>query len=208
MTHPDADLGASTVDTEPDPPASAPERGRRARRREWPLLLALSLLIAFGVRTFLVQAFYIPSGSMEQTLHGCPGCHNNDRVLVDKVSYRFRAPERGEIVVFDGRGSFTQQAQQKDFIKRVIGLPGDTVECCDDAGHVVVNGHPLAEPYLFEDDAREFAPVTVPAGRLFVMGDHRCCSDDSRVKGTVPIDRVVGRAFATVWPPSRVGGLE
>lgn len=155
----------------------------------------------------MVQAFFIPSGSMEQTLHGCAGCANNDRVLVDKVGYRFHPPRRGDIVVFDGRGSFSAAAVRKDFVKRVIGVPGDRVECCDVDGRVLVNSEPLHEPYIFEDDHVEFGPVVVPEGRLWVMGDHRCCSDDSRVNGTVPIDRVIGRAFVTVWPPSRLGGL-
>ena len=183
-------------------------RRRQSRRREWPALLALSLVLSVGLKVFVVQAFFIPSGSMEQTLHGCDDCANNDRVLVDKVGYRFHGPRRGDIVVFDGRGSFTSlKADRKDFIKRVIGVPGDIVECCDSDGRVLVNELPLDEPYVFEDDRMAFGPVVVPEGRLWVMGDHRCCSDDSRVKGAVPIDRVIGRAFVTVWPPSRMGGL-
>jgi signal peptidase I len=197
------------TDTKAAPRAtSRVARRRQSQWGEWPSLLTVVLLLSLGLKLFVVQAFFIPSGSMEQTLHGCDGCANNDRVLVDKLGYRFHDPRRGDIVVFDGRGSFTSlEADRKDFIKRVIGLPGELVECCDFEGRVLVNDQPIEEPYVFEDNRMVFGPVVVPEGHLWVMGDHRCCSDDSRVKGTVPIDRVVGRAFVTVWPPSRMGGL-
>jgi signal peptidase I len=194
--------------------------------RELPVLVVLALLLAVLVKAFLFQAFYIPSGSMEQTLQ------IGDRVLVNKLVYRFRDIHRGEIVVFDGRESSFQPevfvpepanpvqgalrsvqgalglgaTGERDFIKRVIGLPGDVVECCDDSGRLSVNGAPLDESYLFEDDQRIFGPVTVPDGRLFLLGDHRGSSQDSRAylnepeAGSVDIDRVVGRAFVVVWP--------
>jgi signal peptidase I len=191
-----------------DQPESRAAPPRRAKRREWPVLLALSLLISVALKIFVVQVFYIPSGSMEKTLHGCSGCHNNDRVVVEKVSYRFHPPRRGDVIVFDGRGSFTHQPGEKDFVKRVIGLPGDVVACCDPQGRVTVNDVALDEPYLFEDVRRPFDPVTVPGGRLWVMGDHRCCSEDSRDHGPIPIGKVVGRAVVLVWPPSRIGGID
>ncbi|HEU0129685.1 MAG TPA: signal peptidase I [Mycobacteriales bacterium] len=198
--------------------------------RELPFLLLIAFVLALIIKAFLVQAFFIPSGSMEQTLHGCTGCRG-DRVLVNKLVYRFREPHRGEIVVFNGLDSFQPEVVvppprnafdsfrrkfsslvglgapgEKDFIKRVIGLPGDTVACCTN-GNVTVNGRELHEPYLFEDDHQAFGPVLVPDGKLFVMGDHRGRSSDSRINGAVPVDKVVGRAFVVIWPPSRAKGL-
>jgi signal peptidase I len=223
----------------------------RARKgwRELPVLVVVALVLAVLVKTFLVQAFFIPSGSMERTLHGCPGC-NGDRVLVNKVVYTIRDIHRGEIVVFNGVDSFDSEVPdpppanglqrairsvtrlvglgapgEKDYIKRVIGLPGDRVACCSN-GHVTVQPQgrdkavELHEPYLFEDDHQVFcaagtdaqcpagAPgVLVPAGRLWVMGDHRGASSDSRANGTIPIDKVIGRAFVVVWPFPRAKTL-
>jgi signal peptidase I len=160
-----------------------------------------------------------------------------DRVLVNKVVYEFRTPQRGEVIVFRGTDSWAPESElpqtnegflaktghlvgsvvglsepdEKDFIKRVIGQPGDVVQCCDPDGSVLVNGKALDEPYIFENnpiDQRTFGPITVPSGRLFVMGDHRGNSQDSRAyisdqfKGTIPIDQVIGRAFIKVWPVS------
>jgi signal peptidase I len=227
--------------TEPAPAADAKDdagkdgAGKTGERegsflRELPFLLLIAFVLALVIKAFLVQAFFIPSGSMEQTLHGCPGCHG-DRVLVNKLVYRFRDIHRGEIVVFNGLDSFQPEVTvpppanafdsarrkfssliglgapgEKDFIKRVIGLPGDSVACCTN-GNVTVNGVELHEPYLFEDDHQQFGPTVVPKGKLFVMGDHRSRSSDSRANGPVPIDKVVGRAFVVVWPPSRAKGL-
>lgn len=189
--------------------------GRRRRNRpkkkvpfwqELPILAGIAIVLALVIKTFLVQTFYIPSGSMENTLH------LQDRVLVNKLIYDFRAPRRGEIVVFTG----VSWGPDQDYVKRVIGLPGDTVQCCDPKGRVMVNGRALDEPYIFENNAledRSFHAVKVPAGRLWVMGDHRGASGDSRAhmndqwSGTIPTDRVIGRAFAIVWPPGRGGGL-
>ena len=221
----------------PEAEADKPVEGEPKKKkqgsflRELPFLLLIAFVLALVIKTFFVQAFFIPSGSMEQTLHGCPGC-KGDRVLVNKLVYRFRDINRGEIVVFNGAGLRFQPEVfvpkprngfeaarrkiagavglgapgERDFIKRVIGVEGDTVECCDN-GRVKVNGVALDEPYLFEDDRMQFAPVTVPKGHVFVMGDHRGRSSDSRVNGTVPVTKVVGRAFVVVWPPSRVKGL-
>jgi signal peptidase I len=222
--------------TEPEPAADAKQDAKQDGKhegsflRELPFLLLIAFVLALVIKAFLVQAFFIPSGSMEQTLHGCPGCHG-DRVLVNKLVYKFRDINRGEVVVFNGLDSFQSEVTvappanafdsarrklssllglgapgEKDFIKRVIGLPGDTVACCTN-GHVTVNGVELNEPYLFEDDHQQFGPTVVPKGKLFVMGDHRSRSSDSRANGPVPVDKVVGRAFVVVWPPSRVKGL-
>jgi signal peptidase I len=201
-----------------------------------PFLILVAFLLALLIKAFVIQAFYIPSGSMERTLL------IGDRVLVNKLVYRVRSVHRGEIVVFNGKGTgFDSVVEtevpapsngfervirdiqkllglgapgEKDFIKRVIGVGGDTVNCCDAQGRVTVNGTPLNEPYIFEnsplskDDQRGFhGPVHVPKGQLFVMGDHRGDSSDSRMNGTIPESKVIGRAFIRVWPISRIGLL-
>ena len=206
---------------------TAPPRrsGFTAVLRETAIVVALSLVIATLVRIFLVQAFLIPSQSMEDTLLV------GDRVLVSKLTTRFGEIQRGDVVVFadpngwlspsvdDGSTSLGDRLRdalqfvgvlpedsEGHLIKRVIGLGGDTVVCCDDDGRITVNGVAVDESsYLRPGDepsATEFE-VEVPAGELFVMGDHRSNSGDSRVNGTVPEDRVTGRAFAVVWPVSR-----
>lgn len=227
----------------PDPPAPAsssaaadvvPHRHRqqppkKSFWRELPGIVITALVISVLIKTFLVQAFYIPSGSMENTLLV------DDRVLVNKLTDKADEVHRGDIVVFrdpggwlngptaaDGTGplSWLRDAAvfvglapavgEEDLIKRVIGVGGDEVACCDQ-GRVTVNGTPLEEPYLFPGDKpslEEFS-VTVPQGRLWVMGDHRSVSEDSRAhqqqpgKGFVPIEDVVGRAFTIVWPLDR-----
>ncbi|MGK5738880.1 signal peptidase I [Micromonospora sp. URMC 103] len=218
-------------------------RVRRARRQmplwqELPLLLVVAFCLAVLIRTFLLQAFFIPSGSMEDTLLV------GDRVLVNKVVYDVRDPERGEVVVFRGTDRWAPQVAgepapgflgklgrtvgdlvgvsrpgEKDFIKRVIGVPGDRVRCCDEQGRVTVNGTPLDEPYVIRNSpldippsptecrSRRFDEVVVPPGQIFVMGDHRLVSQDARCQGPVPIDNVVGRAFLVVWPSSRWNSL-
>ena len=181
------------------PPA---RRGRRKRSfwREFPILVVVALLLAVIIKTYAIQAFFIPSGSMENTLE------INDRVLVNKLVYDVRSIHRGDIVVFNGDGSWDQGTAPRDtnfvvkfgqgfasmfgfghpgdiLIKRVIGLPGDTVACCDAQGRVTVNGVPLNEQtYLYPGDAPSEIRfnVVVPPGRLWVMGDHRLISDDSR----------------------------
>jgi signal peptidase I len=217
--------------------------------RELPFLVLVALVLALLIKAFLVQAFFIPSGSMEQTLE------IRDRVLVNKLVYDFRDVHRGEIVVFDGKGSFTEPESvlappsngvqkalrsvvgflglgapgEKDFIKRVIGVEGDRVACCTN-GHVTVqpkgSSRPveLVEPYLYTASPPEpfceagtsaqtcptgSPGVLVPKGRLWVMGDHRDASRDSRAymsnadSGTIPVDQVIGRAFVIVWPVGR-----
>lgn len=188
------------------------------------LLVLVAVVVALLLRTFLVALFLVPSGSMEQTLRV------GDRILVDRTAYEFRSPRRGEVVVFrgtDGWASETGTAGtnpvdrllgappdgQEDYVKRVVGLPGDVVECCDRQGRVTVNGHPLDESYVFDDPpidtppspgecrARRFGPYRVAEGALFVLGDHRAVSQDSRCRGVVPRADVIGRAVAVAWPP-------
>src|SRR5947209_3519251 len=224
------------------------DRGRSAKRRrgedrkkgsvlrELPVLLVIAFVLALLVKTFLVQAFFIPSGSMETTLHGCPGC-TGDRVLVNKVPYWFGDPRPGDIIVFKGPSTWTPEVtvakpsnwvsgallwlgsavgiappSEDDYVKRVIATEGQTVQCCDAQGRVMVDGKPLDEPYIFENNpiqSRAFGPVTVPKGRLWVMGDHRGASADSRVhvgdkySGTVAVSDVIGKAPLILWPPSR-----
>ena len=189
----------------------------------------MALLLAVVIKTYAIQAFFIPSGSMENTLE------INDRVLVNKLVYDVRGIHRGDIVVFNGDGSWDPGPVPVDtnfvvkfadgfasmfgfghpgdiLIKRVIGLPGDHVACCDAQDRVTVNGIPLTEQsYLYPGDAPSESrfSITVPPGRLWVMGDHRLISDDSRDHlgdpggGTIPESAVVGRAFVIIWPPSR-----
>jgi signal peptidase I len=223
-----------------DDPGAAGEKPKKPRKRrgsfwrELPVLVVIALVLALVIKTWLIQAFFIPSGSMENTLK------INDRVLVNKFVYHTRDIQRGDIVVFNGldswdpEGEFAQptnpvskalhavgavfgvSADEKDYIKRVIGTPGDHVRCCDAQGRITVNGHPLNEKsYLYPGNAPSDSlfDVTVPAGNLWVMGDHRQVSSDSRAHlgdpggGAIPENKVVGRAFVRVWPPSRIGDL-
>jgi signal peptidase I len=202
------------------------------------VLVVLAVAIALVIKTFVVQAFFIPSSSMEDTLL------IGDKVLVNKLVYHLRPIKAGDIVVFDGAGSWVSAPRatassnpivrayddtlaplfrsfagllgtapgQTDFIKRVIGVPGDHVACCNAQGLVTVNGVPLHEKsYLYPGAAPSeiHFHITVPPGRLWVMGDNRQVSDDSRLHtadpggGTIPENMVIGRAFLIVWPPGR-----
>jgi signal peptidase I len=228
-------------------PASAAERtAKPARWWEYPVLIVAAIGIAVLIKTFLIQPFYIPSESMEKTLHGCAGCAG-DRIVVNKPIYHFRDPHPGDIVVFHapsgweeptvpsggnavvralrGFGQFIGLVppSEKDLVKRIIATGGQTVRCCDSAGRVQIsdsgpNGpwRSLDETYLFDDNHQAFGPVTVPTGRLWVMGDHRSDSADSRAhcnsrslrrcdpkSSTVDDNKVIGKAVAIVWPPSR-----
>ncbi|MFK0220737.1 signal peptidase I [Streptomyces vinaceus] len=218
----DAERGAEGEDS------GAEAKPHRSFWKELPLLIGIALLLALLIKTFLVQAFSIPSDSMQNTLQ------RGDRVLVDKLTPWFGSePERGEVVVFHDPASwlageptpepnFAQQvlskiglmpsADEKDLIKRTIAIGGDTVEC-KKGGPVVVNGKELDEPYIYPgntpcDDA-PFGPITVPKGKIWVMGDHRQNSQDSRyhmqdsTQGFVPVDKVVGRAVVVAWPITR-----
>jgi signal peptidase I len=192
-------------------------------------LLTAGLLVGL-VRVFVVQTFVIPSGSME------PGLQVGDRVVVSRLDYRFGPVHRGDVVVFDGDGVFApadppssllarlgrdvaralgSPAGETDFVKRVLGVAGDRVACCDDQGRITVNGRPLDEPYVYPGD--EPSSVTfdqvVPPGKLWMMGDHRSSSADSRDHlgdpggGMVPVDRVIGRVVAVWWPWDRATGV-
>ncbi|MGW4164383.1 signal peptidase I [Streptomyces sp. NPDC004788] len=205
-------------------------RRQRSAVREIPVLVGVAVLIALVLKTFLVQAFVIPSGSMEQTIR------IDDRVLVDKLTPWFGAkPQRGDVVVFQDPGNWLQQetappaddpvgvrqlkqaltfiglmpsADERDLIKRVIAVGGDTVKCCGEDGRITVNGVPLDEPYLHPGNPPSKIPfeVKVPQGRIFVMGDHRSDSADSRYHldepdhGTVSEEQIVGRAVVIAWP--------
>ena len=215
-------------------PGDKPPKRRRSFWRELPVLIVVALVLAVLIKTFAIQAFYIPSASMENTLD------IGDRVLINKVIFHLRPIHRGDIVVFDGTGSwdfnnppassniFSKLLDDVEgvvgishdssiYIKRVIGLPGDRVACCNSKGQVTVNGVPLSESsYLYPGNApsTQSFNITVPAGRLWVMGDHRAVSYDSRGHmgdpggGTIPESAVLGRAFVIIWPPSRWGFLD
>jgi signal peptidase I len=250
LTERDAPSSSESAPSSTEAPATSDETTESARSthakpkrrvtsfwRELPFLILIALVLALLIKTFLVQAFYIPSGSMEETLKV------GDRVLVNKLIYRIRDVHRGEVVVFRGPESWQDTPEfqanppsnpiakffhdigsalgvaapsDKDFIKRVIGVGGDHVVCCDVDGRITVNGHPLTEnSYLFPGNkpSETSFDVTVPDGRLWVMGDHRGASADSRQhlsdgqSGTIPTGNVIGRAFVKVWPPGDWGTL-
>jgi signal peptidase I len=244
-------------------PLKRRRRRGKASKLELPILIVVAIAIAIVLKTFVLQPFYIPSQSMENTLYGCPGC-SGDRILVFKPVFKVRTPHPGDIVVFKAPVDWNEGAgvslssnplihgvqwfgqlvgvvppSEKDLVKRVIATGGQTVKCCDDQGNVQISDNgpngpwrSLNEPYIFEPspwaksstpgvsapgDSRSFGPVTVPKGRLWVMGDHRSDSADSRyhcgdggvlsgcdpVQSTVSLSSVIGKAVVIAWPPSR-----
>ena len=230
------------TDTPPVATAAAPQpggfwRGLFAGLREIIIIVVMAMVLSLVVKTWLAQAFYIPSGSMEPTLE------RGDRVMVSKVHKVTSGINRGDIVVFRDPGewlppsaepeavdSISGRIQQgltfigllpdpgdEHLIKRVVGVGGDRVVCCDEGNRLTVNGAPLAEPYLYPGDVPSSIAfdIQVPADSVWVMGDHRSDSQDSRFHplegdgsdGSVPLERVVGRAIVTVWPFTRLSTL-
>lgn len=162
--------------------------------------IGLSVILAFGIRHFVAEARYIPSGSMEPTLQ------INDRLVVEKVSYYINPPQRGDIIVFYPPENLFPKSKRRDaFIKRVIGLPGDQVEITD--GRVYVNGEPLEEGYIKAPPNYEWGPKVVPDESYLVLGDNRNSSYDSHEWGYVPRENIIGKAVVRFWPPDRLGGL-
>jgi signal peptidase I len=259
---PDELAEGTPEDPDSDDDADEPKK-KHGALREFAILISIALVLYYVMLTFVARPYLIPSESMEPTLHGCPGC-TGDRIMVDKVSYRFGAPEPGDVVVFKGPPNWNVgyksirsdnavvrwiqnglsfigfvPPDENDLVKRVIAVGGQTVECRANTG-LTVNGKRLDEPYL--DFAtmnveltnpyaaclgNEFGPVTVPDGKVWVMGDNRTHSADSRAHctstptdaqrgllctgdpqaGTVPIDNVIGKARFIAWPPARWGGV-
>jgi signal peptidase I len=228
------------TDAERAAPASPTPKDEKPSKRRGPVLrflgevpglVLMALILAILIKTFVIQAFYIPSQSMEKTLMV------GDRVLVTRLPYYFHEPRRGDIIVFAEPTPGKQPSQgliggvahwlsqtlgvsqpdSPDYIKRVIGVPGDTVSAKN--GHVYVNGLRISEPYLTQKTTSFPGKVKVPPGMLFVMGDNRSDSLDSRFGlgvhadpkqpgvGFIPIDKVIGKAVFIVWPPSRMSGL-
>ena len=226
--------GSRLSDRERETPA-----GRRSPRNA--VLVVVALLAMALAPAFVARVYVIPTGSMETTLHGCPGC-DNDRVLVDKLSYRFAAPSPGDVVVFALPDSWTsaelhtrhgsanpvvdglrqlgslfgvEVANETDYIKRVIAVGGQTVACCDERNRILIDDVPVDEPYIyFLPDAgppqqEQFGPVRIPEGHLWVMGDSRNNSVDSRAAGNgpIPVANVIGQARFILWPFDRLGGI-
>ena len=217
--------GAERPSDEADRSGDETEKDSAGRRfvGSTPFLIFVALAVAILVKTFVIQAFYIPSESMVPTLEV------GDRVFVSKFMFDGGDVARGDVIVFEnpnpgelpdrsgvssvlhwlGEGIGLAQPENEDFIKRVIGLPGETIEIKENV--VYIEGKPLDEPYLTEEARSsngDLEPTTVPDGEVFVMGDNRGNSADSRYGlGTVPLDRVIGKAFVLIWPPSHVGGI-
>ena len=228
----DDDASATTRPRQTGRTRQSETKRKRPFWRDLTVIVIAALVLTILLKAFVVQVFSIPSGSMENTL--LPG----DRILVNKMVYRFRPIERGDIVVFSGSGSWDPATPRPsnpvarvwddvislvgiagpgtDYVKRVIGVPGDHVVCCNAMGQITVNGVPLSEKsYIYPGAAPSQIRfnITVPPGRLWVMGDNRADSDDSRYRvgdpggGTIPESAVVGRAFLIIFPLSRIGDL-
>lgn len=230
-----------------DEPSDASEKPSKKKKKgnfwkELPVLILVAFGLAIGIQIFLGRVYMIPSESMETTLHGCTDCYG-DRVLVDKVTYRFTEPSPGDVIVFRGPPSWQNDfaipepgnpisqalswlgsviglpsANEEDFVKRVIAVGGQTVKCCDEQNRVTVDGKALDESYVHYDEGtaseqEAFEELKVPEGKLFVLGDNRNHSCDSRcqgqggLNGLVPVENVIGKARVIVLPPSRWGGV-
>ena len=161
--------------------------------------VAVGLLMALGIHTFVAELRYIPSASMEPTLEV------GDRLLVEKLSYRFHPPQRNDLVVFKAPPELKAQNLHDDLIKRVVGLPGDVVQIHD--GQTLINGKVIAEPYVKEEATYNYGPVTVPQHQYFVLGDNRNHSYDSHLWGVVPERDIVGRAVLRIYPLTHFQGL-
>mgnify|MGYP006180728927 FL=1 len=193
---------------------AAPDLRRKAwlkQLREWLVVIVAAVFIAMALRTFVVQQFYIAGPSMEETLFG------DDRVLVNKLSYRFGSPSRGDVIVFDRITLNGDTVQHDDLIKRVIGLPGETLTIANCV--VSINGTVLDEPWLGDQEldstlepglrcgSGDVGPTTMGENEVFLIGDNRPMSFDSRMFGPVDIDLIVGRAVVVIWPPSSMSTL-
>lgn len=256
-----ADAHPDSESTSPESEEPAKPSRKRAALREGAILITIAVVLYYVMLTFVARPYLIPSESMEPTLHGCPGCVG-DRIMVDKLSYRFTEPRPGDVVVFKGPPNWNIGYQsirsdnpairvvqdalsfvgfvppdQNDLVKRIIAVGGQTVECRAATG-LTVDGKRLNEPYLDPNTmmadpkiypclGNEFGPLTVPEGRLWMMGDNRTHSADSRahctntpgdaqrgllctgdpMAGTVPVENVIGKARFIAWPPSRWGGV-
>lgn len=182
--------------------------------------IVLSIVLALGIRTFVAEARWIPSGSMEPTLHGTPNQWEADKIIVDKLKYKFADPQRGDIVVFSPTKELQKEQYQDAFIKRVIGLPGEKVQLKD--GKVYINNKPLPEAnYLGSAQSTVIdvcqsgpqppflaKPQTIPIGSYLVLGDNRNNSYDGRCWGVVPRENIIGRAVVRFWPLNHVGGID
>jgi signal peptidase I len=213
--------GAEGIDRLREDARARGEKSDAARSfwKELPFLIIVALVVAVIIKTFLIQAFFIPSASMRDTLL------EGDRVMVNKLAYRFGEPHRGDVIVFDSPLVEHHKAEsflgkvvrnvgealgmstpESALIKRVIALGGETIEIQNN--RILIDGVPLDEPYLTRPvDMDAFGPLTIPEGHVFVMGDNRNQSEDGRVFGPIAESDIIGRAFVRVWPPSRWGGL-
>ena len=176
-----------------------------SEKEENPLVELLKTLVsagvlAIGIRSCVAEARFIPSESMLPTLE------IDDRLIIEKISYRLRKPERGDVVVFRPTDALKEQNFKEAFIKRVIGVPGDIIEVKN--SEVYVNGEKLTEKYIYEPPSYRYGPVEVPPGQYFVLGDNRNNSLDSHHWGFVPQENLIGRAAVRFWPPQRLGPLD
>lgn len=229
----DADATTEVIPGRSTAASGSPAKRRRPFWIEIPVLVAATLVVAFVVQSFVVRTYVVPSGSMESTLHGCPGCAN-DRVAVDRLTVRFHPPAPGDVVVLRGNEAWAGDADtsggpanplvraaysalawlsssspdEKDFVKRVIATGGQTVACCDSENRVTVDGRPLSEPYVhFQSGVpavqAPFDPVRLGPDQLWVMGDNRNNSADSRAHGPILRSDVIGKVQVVLLPVSR-----